>query len=298
MFKSLVVVGLLSFAVSSASADTKSWTALKGKVPAGTAILVGADVNALRATPSFGKVVDWVKSQDKDTAAMLDLVKSTCGTDLPSMFADITLALTKEEKGVIVIGFNGMDQTKLLDCANKVLAKVDPKMKLTGKASGKLTEYTMTGENDKLWGAWLSGDVLAVSTEKDGNTALDAMLAGKAAGGDLGGYLAKANTSAAGWAAFHVNEDGFKGGYGTLTLGPTLKVALRLAGMTAKDGEKGRKEVQQGVKKGIERSAKQADLKKVFQSVKVGGKGEEVTVDASVPESSLPALLPAFDKVF
>jgi hypothetical protein len=296
--RSLAVVGCLSFVVGSAAADTKSWTALKGKVPATTAILVGADVNALRATPSFGKVVDWIKAQDKDTSAMLDLVKSTCGMDLPAMFSDVTLALTKEEKGVIVIGFNGMDQTKLLDCANKVLAKVDPKMKLTGKASGKLTEYTMTGENDKLWGAWVSGDVLAVSTEKDGHAMLDAMLAGQAASGDLGGYLSKANTAAAGWAAFYVNDDGFKGGYGTLTLGPTLKVALRLAGMTAKDGEKGRKEVGQGVKKGIERSAKQPELKKVFQSVKVGGKGEEVTVDASVPEASLPSLLPAFDKVF
>lgn len=32
--------------------------------------------------------------------------------------------------------------------------------------------------------------------------------------------------------------------------------------------------------------------------MKIGGKGAEVTVDLSVPEASIPALLPALDKVF
>jgi len=300
MLKSFLVVGTLCVAVQSASADTKSWGALKNKVPADTAVLVSADVTALRGTPSFPKLVDWIKSEDKDTGAMLDLVKSTCGTDLPAMFSDVTLALGKDEKGVIVIGFNGMDQLKLLDCANKVLAKVDPKMKLSAKAVGKITEYSMTGENDKLYTAWLSGDVVAVSTEKDSHAALDAIAAGtgKAASGDLGTYLSKTNTAAPAWAAFSVNDDGFKGGYGTLTLGSTLKLALKLQGMTAKDGAKARQEAVDAMKKGIERSKGQPDLQKVFKAVKISGKDIDVNVDASVTESTLPALLPAFDKIF
>lgn len=298
MFKTLVVVGAVSLLAGSASAETKSWAAIKGKMPASTAIVVSADVAALRGTPSFPKLVDWIKSEDKDTGAMLDLVKSTCGTDLPAMFSDVTLALGKDEKGVIVIGFNGFDKVKLLDCANKVLAKVDPKMKLTATANGKITEYAMTGENDKLYTAWVSNDVIAISTEKDSHAALDAMLAGQAPSGDLATYLGKAGTTSPVFAAFSVNDDGFKGGYGTLALGSTLKLALRLEGMTPKDGDKGRKEVTESVKKGIERTKKAPDLQKVFKGVKVSGKGTEVNVDASVPEASLPSLIPALDKVF
>ncbi|MBL9020136.1 MAG: hypothetical protein JNL83_38480 [Myxococcales bacterium] len=300
MLKTLSVVGAVSLfcLAGDASAETKSWAALKGKMPANTAIVVSADIGALRGTPSFPKLVDWIKSEDKDTGAMLDMVQSTCGTDLPSMFADVSLALDKSEKGVIVIGFNGTDKTKLLDCANKVLAKVDPKMKLTAAAAGKYTEYTMTGESDKLYAAWLSNDVVAISLDKGGKPALDAMLAGQAPSGDLAAYLGKAGATSPVFAAFSVNDDGFKGGYGTLAIGKTLNLALRLEGMTPKDGEKGRKEVGDSVKKGIERTKKQPDLQKVFKGVKVGGKGTEVSVDASVPEAALPSLLPAFDKVF
>ncbi len=298
MLKSSLVVGAVCLLAGSASAETKSWAALKGKMPAGTAIVVSADVGALRGTPSFPKLVDWIKTEDKDTGAMLDLVKSTCGTDLPSMFSDVSLALDKEEKGVIVIGFNGMDKAKLLDCANKVLAKVDPKMKLNAAVNGKITEYTMTGDNDKLFTTWLSNDVVAISTEKDGKGPLDAMLAGQAPSGDLATYLGKAGATSPVFAAFSVNDDGFKGGYATLALGASLKLALRLEGMSPKDGDKGRKEVNDAVKKGIERSKKQPDLQKVFKGVKVSGKGGEVNVDASVPEASLPSLIPALDKVF
>ena len=300
MLKSTLVVGAVSLVclAGSATAETKSWAAVKAKMPAGAAIVVSADVGALRSTPSFPKLVDWIKMEEKDAGAMLDLVKATCGTDLPSMFSDITLVLDKSEKGVIVIGFNGFDKVKLLDCANKVLAKVDPKMKLNATANGKITEYTMTGENDKLYTAWLSNDVVAISTEKDGAGPINAMMAGQAASGDLGTYLGKAGATSPVFAAFSVNEDGFKGGYGTLALGSTLKLALRLEGMTPKDGEKGRKEANDAVKKGIERSKKQPDLQKIFKGAKVGGKGAEVSIDASVPEAALPSLIPALDKVF
>ncbi len=298
MFKSLVVVAGLSFLAGNASADSKSWGALKGKLPAGTIVVGGADIAAMRATPSFPKLVEWITKEDKDVGAMLGLVKQTCGMELPAMVGDIALAIDDKGKGVLVVGLSGIDQTKLTDCVTKVIAKVEPKVKLTGKATGKITEYSMTGENDKFYASWLAPDLVAISLDENSHAPLDAMMQGAAATGDLGTYLSKAGTVAAGWGAFLINADGVKGGYGTLALGPTLKFALRVTAVTPKEGDKGRKEMLGIQKKGLERSAKIPEMKKVFQALKVGGKGTEVTVDVAVPEASLPTLLPAFDKVF
>ena len=298
MIKSFLVVTALSFLVGTAAADTKSWTALKGKLPAGTIVVGGADVTALRATPSFPKLVEWIGKEDKDTGAMLDLVKQTCGMELPAMFADFSIAVDAKEKGVVVIGLAGIDQMKLTDCITKVMTKVDAKIKLGVKVTGKLTEYTLSGQTDKIYASWLSGDVVAISMEPNGHGPLDAMMAGGAATGDLAGFLGKANTSAPGWAAFAVNDDGVKGGFGMVTLGSTLKLALKMTGITPKDGAKGRTEMTDMLKKGVDRSKKQPELTKVFKAAKVGGKDAEVTLDVAVPEASLPTLLPAFDKVF
>jgi hypothetical protein len=292
----VVLVGAL-FVASTAAADTKSWAALKGKLPAGTIIIGGADGAAIRATPSFPKVIDFIRGQDKDVAAMFDAVKASCGMELPAMIGDLAFAVDAKEKGVVVLALSGMDQTKTTACVQKVIASVDPKIKLGAKVTGKVTEYSV-GTNDKLYAAWLAPDVVAISIDEKTSGPLDAMMAGAAASGDLATMLGKTNTAAAGWAVFNINDDGFKGGWGTVTLGKTVALTLRLTGMTPKDGEKGRKEVKDAQKKGLERSAKLPELKKVFQAMKIGGAGAEVTLDMSVPESSIPALLPAFDKIF
>src|SRR3954465_5802117 len=116
MIKALAVVAGLSFVATAAEAETKWGGALKGKVPAGTIVLAGGDVTALRGTPSFPKLVDWVRSEDKDIGMMLDVVKQSCGMDLPAMFSDFTIAVDGKDNGVLVIGFAGTDRTKLTEC--------------------------------------------------------------------------------------------------------------------------------------------------------------------------------------
>jgi len=295
----VVLVGALigsSFVASAAHAETKSWAALKGKVPASTVIVGSVDATAIRATPSFPKVMEFVRGQGKEIGEVLDLVKTACGTELTAMLGDVAFAFDERERGVIVISLAGMDQKKVTECGTKVLAAVQPKAKLATKVTGKLTEYSIG--NDKLYAAWLAPDMLAVSTEdKDSNVALEAMLAGAAPAGDLAAYVGKANTAAAAWIAGVFKEDDMKGGWATLTIGKTVAVALRATATTPKAVEKARKEANDAKKRGLEKSAKLPELKKVFQAMKVGGTGNEVTVDVSVPESSIPALLPAFDKV-
>ncbi len=292
----MALIGTLLVA-STAAADSKSWAALKGRLPAGATIVGGADVAAIRGTPSFPKALDFFRGEDKDIGAMLDLIKATCGMELPAMLGDIAFTLDAKEKGVVVLGLSGTDQTKVTDCVTKVVAKVEPKAKLSAKVTGKITAYSV-GSDETIFAAWLAPDVVAISIDANSQAPLDAILAGAPASGDLATYLGKTTTTAAAWAAFNVNEDGLKGGWGTLTLGKTIALTLRMTGTTPKEGEKARKEAKDAQKKGLQRSAKQPELKKVFSAMKVGGIGAEVTLDASMAESSIPALLPAFDKVF
>lgn len=293
---SVVLVGALVVA-STASADTKSWTALKGKVPASTSIVGSVDAAALRATPSFPKVLDFLRGTDKDVGPLLDLVKATCGMELPAMIGDFAFALDVNTGGVVVFSLAGTDQTKITDCATKLVSKLDPQVKLSAKVTGKITEYAI-GPDGKFFAAWLAPDLVAIAIDEKSAGPLDAMFAGGAVSGDLAKFLGKTSTSATGWLAAAPKDDDLAGVSATLALGKTVTVAIRATATTPKAGDKGRKEAKDAQKKGLERSAKQPELKKVFQAMKVGGRGTEITVDMSMPEASIPAVLPALDKVF
>ena len=281
---------------ATANAGTRAWDALKAKLPAGTAVIVAADVAAVRGTPSFPKLLEWATTEEQDIGEAINAIKQGCSIDLPAAFDDIAVAVNTDGDGVIAFALTGLDQAKVEGCVRTILTASDPKAKISIKPVGKLTEYAVG--SDRLYVAWLAKDILAISTDVAKRDGLDAMLAGAAATGDLGTYVTRAGTKSAVWGAFLVNDDGFKGGYGTLSLGSTLKVALRLSGMTAADGKKGRDELAKAGKDGRTRTAKDPELSKIFSSWKVGGKGAEVTLDLNVPEKSLPALVPALDKVF
>lgn len=293
---SVVLVGTMVVA-STAAADSKSWAALKGKLSADTTIVGGVDGAALRAAPSFPKMIDLIRADNKDVGEMLDLVKASCGLDIPSVIGDLAFAVNKDAKGVVVFSLTGADQAKATDCLTKMLAKADPKAKLATKVTGKVTEYS-TGQSEKFYAAWLAPDVVAIPLEESSPSALDAMIGGGAPSADLTRFLGKTNPAAAGWFAATMKDDAIQGVWATVTLGKSVAVAVRATATTPKAGDQGRKEAKDAQKKGLERSAKQPELKKVFQAMKVGGKGTEVTVDLSVPEASIPALLPALDKVF
>lgn len=291
-----LVILASTLAGGTAAADSKAWTAIKGKLPAGTAVVGSIDVAAIHATPSFPKLMAWITSEDKDVAQALELVKATCAIDLPAAFSDVAFALDADGKGVLAFGLAGLDQAKVADCAGKVISQAEPSVKLAVKPSGKLLQYAIG--KDSVFAAWPAKDVVVISVDPSNHVGLDAMLAGAAPAGDLATFVGKAPASAAVWAAFAITEDGVKGGYASLALGATLKVAAVVTAATPKDAAKGRSEAKTAIKEGLSRSAKQPDLKKVFSAVKVGGAGADVTLGLAVPEALLPSLFPAFDKVF
>jgi hypothetical protein len=284
----------------SAGAETKSWAAVKGKLPATASVVVGIDVKAVRGLSAFPSLLSSLFSESKDLKETVELVKATCGLDLPSVISDVTVVVNEQEKGAIVIGLDGVDQAKLVGCADKVIQKSDPKLKLSTKP-GKVTEYSLSGQSDKLFAAWLANDVVAISTDARSRDLLDAVLAGKPASGDLAGYLKGANTAALVWGAFSLNKEGFKGGSGAITNAKgTLAISAKLTA-TAPDVAKkmvaeAKQELARKTKSAEQSAPKVAKVLKAVTIVERGG--ADFAVDAAVPVAELPQLLPAFDKVF
>jgi hypothetical protein len=291
----VIFIGLL-LATGTAMAETKSWAQLKGKVPAGAMVIGGADIAAIRGTPSFPKFLAWAKTMSAESGAVLDTFKPVCGTDLPSMVSDVSFAFavskTDEKQSVIVLGLTG-NQAKVTDCITKVLAKLAPTVKLSVKTTGKLTEYN-TGSSDTVYASWLAPDVVAISSDRHGHGGLDAMAQGAPATGELATYLGKTSPAAPAWVAFAMHEDGVNGGCATLALGKTVNFAFKMTAMTAKDGDMHRTKMSERVQSTVERAASKPDLKRLLQAVKIGGKDADVTLDVSIPESSLASMLPAF----
>jgi len=302
MKSSIVFAALATSALLArgAAAESKSWAAIKARLPASTAIVVGVDVKAIRGLPAFPALLGSLYSESRDAKQTADLVKAVCGFDLPSAIADVTIVANLNEKGAIVIGLDGLDQNKLIACADKVLQKSDPKLKLTAKP-GKITEYSLTGEPDKIYAAWLASDVVAIGTDARSRDQLDALLAGKPAGAELAGYLKSANTSALVWGGAAVNKDGIKGGSGSVSNAKgALAIAVKVTALSAAGAKQMVAEAKQKLAtrtKSAEQSAPM--IAKLLKLVVIAQRGTaDLAIEASVPEADLPALLPAFDKLF
>jgi hypothetical protein len=292
-----LAVLLTSALAYQAAADTKSWTAIKGKLPADTMVVVSVDVAAARTTPVYGKLVDAVTGTEKDLAEGLTMLKTTCQIDPTTAVTDVTIALDEHEKGIIVVGMTGVDEAKLIACGNAIQAKENPKKKLTGAKVGQLTEYTMTGEKDKLYAAWLAKDVVAFGTNPDKPRQLAAMLAGKPATGDLAIFLGKVNTSSFAWvAAVAINADPFKGGFGAATL--TKDTVSAAGAITTKSADAGKSVVAEAQKeqaKAVKKASKDApELGKALNAVKLSSSGADIVVAGSLKLSDLATVIPQF----
>jgi hypothetical protein len=292
----MAVVALSTLSLR-ASAETRSWAAIKSKLPATTSVVVGVDVAALRGAPSFPKLLTAAFAESNDVKQALDLIKGVCAIDVLAAVSDVTIAADiKSEQGVIALGVEGVDEGKLVACATKVLQQQDPKAKLVTKR-GKVTEYALG--RDKVYAAWLAKDVVVISTNLEKRASLDALLSGKPPAGDLAAMLGKTGTSALAWGAVSMKQDGVIGGYGTLALAKgTVSIAVKLLTATPDVTSKLTREAKDELAQTITRAKQAPAVMKVLQAVKVAGTGTEIAIEVSVSEAELPTLLPAFDKLF
>ena len=282
---------------ATASAETKSYAAIKTKLPGPTAVVVGIDIKAARAAAAFPKLLEAAIAESSDVKQALELVKSICNIDPIASLSDATIVADLDDKIVVVLGLDGIDEAKISGCVNKIIQKSDPKGKLTAKP-GKVTEYSMTGEKQKLYAAWLAKDVVAFSSNAERREVLDAVIAGKPATGDLAAMVARTNVNAFAFAAAALNKEGVKGLLGSLQLAKgQLALAAKVVAVDAKTGgtllADGKKELAELIK----RTDNKSPMVKVLKAIKVGGNGAELSIDLALPEADLPALIPAFGKL-
>jgi hypothetical protein len=83
---------LVAALAGSASADTKSFTAVKSKLPGAAAVVVGIDLKAVRATPSFPKLLDVLFGEARELKLGVDTVKAMCAIDALAALSDVTVS--------------------------------------------------------------------------------------------------------------------------------------------------------------------------------------------------------------
>jgi len=232
----LISIAAVVALTSTAAADSRSWSAVKGMLPENVNIVVGANMSALRGTSIYQSIVPMLIAKEPDAQKAIDLAKSTCSIDLHAAIVDATFALGEDERGVVVVALDkSIDQKRVLGCVTKLVteqtatrkdpidvkgndgglkagAKKPPVVatkpadkpavpKLVTKTTGKVTEYGLDNDPQRLYVAWLAADVVALATDPDDKALLDKMLAGKGTKGTLNAFLAKASPNAAVWLA-------------------------------------------------------------------------------------------------
>lgn len=121
LLSSIAAVAALS---AVASADTKSWNAVKSMLPDNTNVVVGANLAALRGTSIYNSVMPTLLAREPDAKSAIELAKSVCMLDLHAAVVDATFAMGEDERGVVVIALDkSVDQKKFLDCATKLVAR-------------------------------------------------------------------------------------------------------------------------------------------------------------------------------
>lgn len=299
---SLVVVASAMTASSVASAELKSWTALKANVPTNTEVLVGFDVKAVRGASSYAKGFELAMKSSSDVAVAVGVIKSTCSIDVQNVVSDFAVAIKTKgpDEFTIAIGLDGIDEAKALDCANKIAKLGSAKAKITSSKSGKVTDYAVDegngGKQHHIYAVWAAKDVVVFSTDAEDKAKLDPYLNGKAPQGDLATYLGKASQSGVGWLAASVGEDHVKGVYGQGTYAKsTFNGDIHVIAESAADATKMAKEANADLDKA--KSKAPADLKKILSSVKVVANGSEVTLTGTVAEADIPNAVMALLKM-
>lgn len=296
------------FAAGDASADTRSWTAVKKVLGKGDAAVVGIDLAAVRGTASFKAGLQLMLSAEAEFASVLDTVKAECGFDMMATVSDLTVVFERGgEKPLIAFGLDGLDEARVVDCLGKVAGKMtnNPAPKLVGKKIGKITEYSVAGESKKLYAAWLAKDVLVFTEDANDRKGLERRVGGKGASPALKKLLARTTPTAPFWFAVAVNEkeDGrtIVGGYGKVELAAgVFKGAGAMVMAKPAEATGAAAEANEGLAAAKTELAGQkvVELSRALGTVVIAASGAEINITGSVPDKDMPAIVGQMDKAF
>ncbi len=297
-------VALSLFAAATATAESKSWSAVKGSVMPKAAIVFGGNLDAVRTTKVYTSAVQALLASEPDAREAFTLIKDTCKIDVPTAVADFTVVMQRDEKPLIVLGLNGLDEARLVGCLEAVAQKkTGQAVKLTGKRKGKITSYSIPGEKKQIHAAWLAKDVIAFIDDPSNRGRLQAMTTGKAAKGQLGKLLGKANTSAPLWAAVAIKEkeDGMtiQGGYGDVSLaGGKFTASIHVELASAAEAQKGLTMGQQALAEVKKAMPANTTLASLLGSLKLGATGAELDLTATMADGDAMQIAKDLDNAF
>lgn len=294
-------------AAGSASADTRSWTAVKKYIGKGDTVVVGIDLARLRTTSAYQQGMSLFLDSEPEAKQVFAMVKESCGFDVMTSVSDITVVFQGgADHPLISFGLDGIDEAKVVGCLGLVAGKMTdtPGVKITGKKLGKLTEYGVKGEKKKLYAAWLARDVLTFTDDANDRKKLDKRLAGKGAKGDLAKFIGRTSTSAPIWLAIaqREKEDGrlILGGHGKLELdGGLFKIAGAIVMSKPTEAAEMVTEGTEGLGKAKAEIGTQAPaLLKALNTVTMTAAGAEVVITAQIADKDIATIVPQLDKIF
>lgn len=303
----LVTLALSLFVARPAAAQSKSWAAVKGSVTPKAAFVFGANFDPIRKTATYATVLKMFLDGEEDAKQAFDLIKTHCQIDVASALTDATAIMKADEKPLVVLGLNGLDEPKVVACLEKIVMSFAPAgtapIKLTAKKKGKVTEYTVPGERKKIYIAWLAADVLAFTDDPIAKGKLEKMLAGKAAKGDLGKWIAKISTAAPIWFAVakKEREDGLNivGGYGQVDItGGNVSLTGHLVLAKASEASQATLMAHDGLTEAKAKAAKIPAAKKMLDTVTIVANGKEVDVSVTIADKDIVTLIPQLDTLF
>lgn len=293
---------LLLFTIP-ARADTKSWTAVKGKLPVGTVAVVSFDVSQFAKTSMFQTAVQSVLDQENDAKQGFELIKTGCGVDVTTAVTDVTVVVAdvKEHDGILIaVGVTGVDKAKLTACMT-ALAQVDQKdAKLSAKTKGKVTDYSVAGKSEHVYVGWLSKDVIAFTDDPMEKGKLEKMLTGKPAKGTLKKFIASTTPASAAFFAMAKDEKTdfgtMKGAFGMLDIASgTLSVKVNVLADSAATASAFVDKAKAELKDGSDEVRKQMpDLAKLMDATQFTTSDAQVTITNSASEKALGTMIPTF----
>jgi hypothetical protein len=298
----VVLAIALLVAASPAAAETKSWAAIKGKVPGNAIGVVGFDAAAVQQSPSLQKLIAFGLAKNADVQAGVDAMKATCGIDVLTAVTDVTLVTGADDHGLVVVGLSGVDAAGALACMGKVAADKEAGATVSAKSKGKLVEYSFTGKTARKprYVAWLAGDVIAFSEDGENKRQLEKLIGGKGARGDLKTALAKVSTAAPMWFAFAKTtpvsqiEGTLKSGWGTVNLpGSALDGKATMVMASAEEASKLSGMITMAVPLAIKQAEGQknlTDLVEAMRTIKAVAAASEVTITGTISEAAIQSM--------
>ncbi len=305
--RSICAVVTLGALLSSAPASAdyaKAWQAAKDNLPSTTQMALVVDVAAIAKLPSFTRVFEALRGQERDFEMGYTLLKGACNVTDPVAWVDgVVLAgdTRGKDNGVGFVQVT-IDRTKASACLESVLKVVGGRKTTSVKQDGIYTVATVG--KDTAYFAWVTPNVIAFSIRPDNKASLDAFLNQK--GGwvkaPVAALATKMDPKAVLSGVFAVDKVDtwfpVAKAFANVTLsGGTITGAVTGSFLDAKAATSFAEEMNKERDRDLKKDRTPAAVKKLMTAVKIAAGGTEVTAKGSLSEKDFgDAIIASFQK--